>query len=129
MTDEFKQALLSYRATRNAKEGLVPERLSATEADARMHILLSHAMEELVELLMCVNRKSWKPMPSLRGDTPDSLLLRQQALEELADVLLMLDAFRDMAQFSLGEVISAVEHKMAKNLNRADHVCNVGHLQ
>lgn len=117
--------LETYRKTRNRREGVDPSAFSMAEADSQMHVLLSHTMEELMELQMCVNRKSWKPLPSLRGTGQESIEMRLLAIEELADVLLMLDAFRDMAGFTLEQVQEAVLAKMAKNLTRQDHVCNV----
>jgi NTP pyrophosphatase (non-canonical NTP hydrolase) len=120
MLNELEQ----YRVIRNAKAEFDPANLDSQEADKSMHVLLCHTMEELVELLMCINRKSWKPMASLRGSSEESLKLRQAALEELADVLLMLDAFRDVAMFTLDEVQDAVLAKMTKNLERQDHVHN-----
>lgn len=117
-------ALASYRAERNARSGLDYSTMSQAEVDRAMCDLAAHAGEELMELRMCLNRKAWKPLPSLRGTSEASLALRSEALEELADVLLMLDAFRDAAGFSLEAVQQAVEQKMAKNLVRQDHECN-----
>jgi NTP pyrophosphatase (non-canonical NTP hydrolase) len=114
--------LSEYRAERNRREGLVPAELTDLEADKLMCSLLSHTMEELVELLMCINRKPWKPIPSIRSDSS----LRALALEEFADVILMLDAFLSVAQISYSEVQSAVLAKTRKNLTRADHECNKG---
>ena len=114
------EAVASYRAERNRREGFLPNELTDMEADKSMCALLSHTMEELVELLMCINRKSWKPIPSIRSDVRQ----RAIALEELADVILMLDAFRSVAQISYAEIEAAVLAKMAKNLVRTDHICN-----
>jgi NTP pyrophosphatase (non-canonical NTP hydrolase) len=114
------EAIARYRTERNRREGLIPAELTDIEADKLMCTLLSHTLEELVELLMTINRKSWKPIPSIRSDTTQRAL----ALEELADVLLMLDAFRSVAQISYAEIETAVLSKIAKNLVRADHACN-----
>ncbi len=111
-----------YRAERNRREGFNANALSTAEADRLMSELLSHTMEELLELRLCVNRKAWKPMPSLR--TPEGAEYRAHALEELADVLLMLNAFTDVAGITMQEVQDAVLAKMQKNLSRPDHLGN-----
>lgn len=121
------EAVSNYRTERNRREGLVPAELTDSEADKLMCSLISHTMEEIVELLMCINRKSWKPLPSIRGKSEESLALRANALEEFADVILMLQAFADIACITFDEVATALQYKMHKNLNRQDHSCNAGH--
>lgn len=116
--------MLAYRAERNRRDGLDYATMTTAQADRAMSELLQHTIEEVVELLMCVNRKPWKPLPSLRGDSADSSGLKQQALMEFADVTLMLDAFRDAAGFTQLEVLNAIDQKMQYNLQRQDHSCN-----
>lgn len=113
-----------YRSERNARERLDYSSMPLSDVDKHLCDLVSHTIEEIVEFKMCINRKSWKPLPSLRDNSPQALSLRTQALEELADVLLMLDAVRDAAGFSYEEVESALLAKIDKNLSRKDHVCN-----
>ena len=122
MQQNLLQKLTDYRAERNRREGFDPKQLTDAEADKAMVTLIQHAGEELTELLMCLNRKAWKPLPSIRSEAGAEY--RVHAVEELADVLLMLDAFRDMAGISMCEVAKALEAKMSKNLTRLDHVCN-----
>lgn len=119
--------LADYRAERDAREGTDYATMPTAELDRLMVDLLSHAMEEVVELRMCLpNRKAWKAQDqlSLRSTSEAALEQKTQALEELADVVLMLDAFRAAAGFTLDEVITAMQAKMAKNLQRQDHTCN-----
>jgi NTP pyrophosphatase (non-canonical NTP hydrolase) len=123
------EALARYRAERNRREDMAPAELTDAEADKLMVELVSHTLEELVELRLCLNRKRWKVLPSIRGKSEESLALRANALEELADVILMLQAFADIACITFDEVATALRYKMHKNLNRQDHSCNEGHLQ
>ena len=116
--------LRAYRLARNKAEGVDPSAYTEDQADKAMCGLLAHTTEELFELLMCINRKAWKPMPSIRGTSEESQILRTQALEELADVLLMLHAFTNAAGITEDEVLVALRYKTAKNLARLDHICN-----
>ena len=122
MQQNLLQKLTDYRAERNRREGFDPKQLTDAEADKAMVTLIQHTGEELTELLMCLNRKAWKPLPSIRSEAGTEY--RAHAIEELADVLLMLDAWRDTAGVSMEEVAEALELKMAKNLTRLDHACN-----
>ena len=116
--------LRAYRLARNKAEGIDPSAYTEDQADKAMCRLLAHTTEELFELLMCINRKAWKPMPSIKGVSEESKVLRSQALEELADVLLMINAFTDAAGITEDEILASLRYKMSKNLARLDHICN-----
>lgn len=120
--------MYSYRITRDQREGTDYSKLSIAELDRLMVALLSHTIEEVVELLMCLpNRKAWKAQDSASLRSPGASEQKAQALEEMADIVLMLDAFREAAGFTMEEAIGAIHAKIAKNLARADHVCNATH--
>lgn len=123
---ELVLTLQKYRIERDSREGTDYSAMSTAELDRLMVDLLSHTMEEVVELRMCLpNRKAWKRQDALSLRSPDvSQEQKQQALAEMADIILMLDAFREAAGFTLEETLEAIDLKMIKNLSRLDHTCN-----
>ena len=81
--------------------------------------LVGHTFEELSEFRGFVRRRPWKVN---EADLNDSPYVRQLALDEFADVMLMMNALAYYAGFSSADVQMAVMAKAERNLQRADHL-------
>ena len=81
--------------------------------------LIGHTFEELSEFRGFVRRRPWK---TSEADLADSPYVRQLALDEFADVMLMANALAYYAGFSSADVQMAVMAKAERNLQRADHL-------
>jgi len=81
--------------------------------------LVGHTFEELSEFRGFVRRRPWKVG---EADLSDSPYVRQLALDEFADVMLMMNALAYYAGFSSADVQMAVMAKAERNLQRADHL-------